>query len=123
MAKDHHYETVSFDKKGFKKLQELAKGNPAFANEIADELETSPRSVLLRLFHLTAHQTQAVANTSDDILRVRALPIITALRSGEPEKIIFIPGAGSPPDSAVHEIHHGSGSEKWSISCSCTFKS
>jgi hypothetical protein len=85
--------TASLDAAGFGKLLQKAKEDTDFAHAVADELEASPRAVLTRMFRLSAKQTEAIAGTPDQVLLIRALPLIERLRSGNLEGLTYDPGS------------------------------
>jgi hypothetical protein len=101
MAEKLPSRSASLDNAGFQKLLSQAKADPAFAKEVADELEISPRAVLTKLFRLSASQITAIANTSDAVLRSRAASLIARLRSGNLGGITYDPGP-APPPGKVH---------------------
>jgi len=112
--------TASLDAAGVDKLLVIAKGDPAFAHAVADELEANPRIALMKLFRLSTRQTAAIAATNDHVLLVRALPLIERLRSGNLDGVKYDPG------SAAEETHTPGGPEAELISihipiCTCRF--
>jgi hypothetical protein len=110
MADELPFKTASLDEAGFEKLLKVGSANPELAQRVADELEVNPRAVLTTLFRLSATQAEAIANSTDDVLRARALRLIERLRSGNLKGIKYNPGKPAPVGEKV-KVHCSCGIE------------